>query len=135
MSPYSGRDCVKSLRSFYTGLYPQMCLRGCAVSWQGSSIIIPAKGRRLVVPAERENALFDNQLVRNHCITEMVQRTGLAPCVCEFPFPGSLTCTFVAERECFIDNLLVRIHFSIVMIRWTGLAPWVCEFPFPGSRI
>ena len=23
ISPYSGRDCVKSLRSFYTGLYPQ----------------------------------------------------------------------------------------------------------------
>ena len=24
ISPYSGRDCVKSLRSSYTGLYPQM---------------------------------------------------------------------------------------------------------------
>ena len=23
ISPYSGRDCVKSLRSSYTGLYPQ----------------------------------------------------------------------------------------------------------------
>jgi len=24
ISPYSGRDCVKSLRSSYTGLYPQV---------------------------------------------------------------------------------------------------------------
>jgi len=78
--------------------------------------------------------------------------TGLAPWEFEFPFPGSLTSTFLVwlthshthslshslagagaraarlvparQREFVIDNLLVRIRFIIVMIRWTGLAPW-----------
>ena len=86
----------------------------------------------------------------------MIRWTGLAR-EFEFPFPGSLTSTFLRpspsarhpppvtlhrnprpqprrrEREFFIDNLLVRVQFILVMIRWTGLAPWEFEFPFPGS--
>ena len=39
----------------------------------------------------REREFFvDEQLVRIHFITEMVQRTGLAPWVFELPFPGIL---------------------------------------------
>ena len=74
----------------------------------------------------------------------MIGWTGPAPWEFEFPFPGSLTSTFLveqivflkrrknaldawscfAEREFFIDNLMVRIHIIIALIRWTGLAPW-----------
>jgi len=38
---------------------------------------------------------FDNLLVRIHFIIEMIGWTGLAPWEFEFPFPGSLTSTFV----------------------------------------
>ena len=43
---------------------------------------------------EGEREFFiDNLLVRNHFI--IVMTTGLAPCKFEFPFPGSLTPTFL----------------------------------------
>jgi len=38
---------------------------------------------------------IDNLLVRIHFIIEMIRWTGLAPWECEFPFPGSLICTFI----------------------------------------
>jgi len=40
MSPDSGRDCVKSLRSFYTGLYPQSVVKGRYIS-KGWAVIVP----------------------------------------------------------------------------------------------
>ena len=40
--------------------------------------------------------VIDNLLVRNHFIIVMIRWTGLAPCEFEFPFPGSLTSTFLA---------------------------------------
>ena len=43
-----------------------------------------------------ERELFiDNLLVRTHFIIAMIRRTGLAPWEFEFPFPGSLTSTFL----------------------------------------
>ena len=45
----------------------------------------------------REREFFiDNLLVRIHFINEMIWWTGLAPWEFEFPFPGSLTSTFLA---------------------------------------
>ena len=44
---------------------------------------------------ERE-FFIDNLLVRIHFITVMIRWTGLAPWEFEFPFPGSLTSTFLA---------------------------------------
>ena len=38
---------------------------------------------------------IDNPLVRIHFIIVMIRRTGLAPWEFEFPFPGSLTSTFL----------------------------------------
>ena len=38
---------------------------------------------------------IDNLLVRIHFIIEVIRWTGLAPCEFEFPFPGSLTSTFL----------------------------------------
>jgi len=43
---------------------------------------------------ERE-FLIDNLLVRIHFIIAMIRWTGLAPWECEFPFPGSITSTFL----------------------------------------
>ena len=46
--------------------------------------------------AARERELFiDNLLVRIHYIIVMSRWTGLAPLKFEFPFPGSLTSTFL----------------------------------------
>ena len=41
----------------------------------------------------------ENLLVRIHLIIVMIRWTGLAPWEFEFPFPGSLTSTFLAQRE------------------------------------
>ena len=45
-------------------------------------------------PGERE-FFIDNLLVRIHFIIVMFRRTGIAPWQFEFPFPGSLTSTFL----------------------------------------
>ena len=41
----------------------------------------------------------DNLLVRIHFIIMMIRWTGLAPWVFEFPFPGSLTSTFLVSTK------------------------------------
>ena len=46
---------------------------------------------------ERE-VFIDNPLVRIHFIIVMIRWTGLAPWKFEFPFPGSLTSTFLPLR-------------------------------------
>ena len=43
--------------------------------------------------------VMDNLLVRIHCIIEMIWWTGLSPREFEFPFPGSLTSTFLEREE------------------------------------
>jgi len=52
----------------------------------------------------REREFFiDNLLVRIHFIIVMNRWTGLAPWEFEFPFPGSLTSTFLQrKKEIFI---------------------------------
>ena len=62
----------------------------------------PADGRHAPVgdaqrpPRSSERDFFiDNLLVRIHFIIEMIWWTGLAPWEFEFPFPGSLTSTFL----------------------------------------
>jgi len=45
---------------------------------------------------ERE-FFIDNLLVRIHIIIVMIRWTGLAPWEFEFPFPGSLTSTFLGK--------------------------------------
>jgi len=42
-------------------------------------------------------AFIDNLLVRIHFIIVMIRWTGLAPWEFEFPFPGSLTSTFLIK--------------------------------------
>ena len=47
---------------------------------------------------ERE-FVIDNLLVRVNFIIVMIRWTGLAPWEFEFPFPGSLTSTFLLPEE------------------------------------
>ena len=42
---------------------------------------------------------IDNLLVRIHFIIVMIRWTGLAPWELEFPFPGSLTSTFLEPLQ------------------------------------
>ena len=56
---------------------------------------------------------FNNLLVRVHFIIVMIRWTSLAPWELEFPFPGSLTSTFLAEHG------LLFILSSSTEIDWT----------------
>ena len=57
-----------------------------------------ALGHPAAVRDQRE-FFIDNLLVRIHFIIVVIRRTGLAPWEFEFPFPGSLTSTFLAGAE------------------------------------
>jgi len=52
------------------------------------------------VSGERE-FFIDNLLARIHFIIVMIRWTGLSPWEFEFPFPGSLTSTFLDACPCF----------------------------------
>jgi len=54
--------------------------------------------RKTTGDVRREREFFiDNLLVRLHLIMVMIRWTGLAPLEFEFPFPGSLTSTFLGD--------------------------------------
>ena len=56
--------------------------------------------RGLEAAVQREREFFiDNLLVRIQFIIVMIRWTGLAPWGFEFPFPGSLTSTFLCRAE------------------------------------
>ena len=73
-------------------------VRGWGLGWgdEGSlggaaRVVHPSRN---LYATERE-FLIDNLLVRIHFIIAMIKWTGLAPWEFEFPFPGSLTSTFL----------------------------------------
>ena len=71
-----------------TRLYP------AAASLTAAALPIPE-----LAPCIREREFFiDNLLVRVHVIIVMIRWTGLAPWEFEFPFPGSLTSTFLVLK-------------------------------------
>ena len=49
-------------------------------------------------PVPEREFLIDNPVVRIYFMTVMIRWTGFAPWECEFPFPGSLTSTFLVAR-------------------------------------
>ena len=60
---------------------------------------------------------IDNLLVRIHFIIVMIRWNGLAPWESEFPFPGSLTSTFLVPlsvKQSQIDTLGSRQKFIIL---------------------
>ena len=78
---------------------------------------------------ERE-FFIDNLLVRIHFIIVMIRWTGLAPWDFKFPFPGSLTSTFIMYREMVTlpqssGAVYPHITSQIGMFAFTGEC--VCE--------
>ena len=74
-----------------------------SLSIKNSLWSLQARGEKLfreagaVRGAHREREFFiDNLLVQIHYIIVMIRWTGLAPWESEFPFPGSLTSTFLS---------------------------------------
>ena len=62
---------------------------------------------------ERE-FFIDNLLVRIHFIIVMIRWTGLAPWEFEFPFPGSLTSTFLDIVHKTLRELLWgAVHYTL----------------------
>ena len=55
----------------------------------------PFQDSGVVAPGPARDSFLENLLVRTHCIIEMIWWTGLALWEFEFPFPGSLTFTFL----------------------------------------
>ena len=51
-----------------------------------------------LLPASEREFLIDNLLVRVHFMIVVIRWTGLAPWEFEFPFPGSLTSTFLVKK-------------------------------------
>ena len=70
--------------------------------------------------APERDFFIDNLLVRIHFIIVMIRWTGLAPWVFEFPFPGSLTSTFLTHAPPSHDRCRAkREHLE----RFCGLLP------------
>ena len=59
-------------------------------------------------PLRGEQRVIDNLLVRIHFIIVMIRSTGLAPWEFEFPFPGSLTSTFLARCASHMKPVLIQ---------------------------
>ena len=65
---------------------------------EGDSLLGQSHPQYKPTPNTEREFLIDNLLVRIHVIIVMVRWTGLAPWEFEFPFPGSLTYTFLASQ-------------------------------------
>ena len=77
---------------------------------------LPERTVSLARYTQREREFFiDNLLVRIHFIIVMIRWTGLAPWDFEFPFPGSLTSTFLVKRwsaRCRSRGIPTPLHSS-----------------------
>ena len=62
------------------------------------------RGLGLKHRGEKREFLIDNLLVRIHFIIVMIRWTGLAPREFEFPFPGSLTSTFLSGSQVMMQG-------------------------------
>jgi len=76
--------------------------------------------------ARERESLIDNLLVWIHFITEMIQRTGLAPWEVELPFPGSLISTFLARLQYPSSNCL-RQRSKPLTIQYSSSSPQPLE--------
>ena len=86
-------------------------------SWcANTSILNPQPSPRIVRSNNGPSAFYpereffiDNLLVRVHVIVVMIRWTGLASWDFEFPFPGSLTSTFLDFCPTFQDKLFYAL--------------------------
>ena len=84
----------------------------------------------LGVPGVEREFFTDNLLVRIHFIIVMIRRTGLAPWEFEFPFPGSLTSTFLDKTHVY--HLRTLGDFPPLQVR--GLWPGFLVGALPPTR-
>ena len=64
------------------------------------------------VPTREREFFVDNLLVQIHFIIVMIRWTGLAPWEFEFPFPGSLTSTFLVPVPTTSPQSGIKSSFS-----------------------
>jgi len=69
------------------------------------------RGERPLPLGERE-FFIDNLLVRIYFIIVMIRWTGLTPWEFKFPFPGSLTSTFLVPLEILVQHMEERSRVS-----------------------
>ena len=69
--------------------------RGASTPFTGRTVTDIGTSCTLQRLLEEREFLIDNLLVRVHFIIVMIRWTGLAAWEFEFPFPGSLTSTFL----------------------------------------
>ena len=80
----------------------------------------PAASRVFIDLTER----VDNLLVRINFIIVMIKWTGLEPWELEFPFPGSLTSTFLSVA--MLPSRYKYVSFAVFgRKRGAGIAEWV----------
>ena len=61
------------------------------------------------LPFEEREFFIDNLLVIIHLIIVMIRWTGLAPWEFDFPFPGSLTSTFLCRLKRSVRSLIIDL--------------------------
>jgi len=99
----------------------------------------PHLAQHLPSPGKRQRGddrefFIDNLMVRIHFIIVMIRWTGLAPSEFEFPFPGSLTSTFLEEgrRWCGISE--ARQPRPLLQMRGPRLVTW-CRVEGSGFKV
>jgi len=89
--------------------------------------------RRKVRAQRKREPFIDNLLVRFHSIIVMIRWTGLAPWDFEFPFPGSLTSTFLRSHLPYASALSVSVEITFqhpsTVLRVT------CTIPYRGTSL
>ena len=61
-------------------------------------------------PVSEREVFIVNLLVRIHLIIVMIRWTGLAPWEFKFPFPGSLTSTFLGHQHLLRRALYLHVN-------------------------
>ena len=64
---------------------------------------------------------IDNLLVRIHFVNVMIRWTGLTPWEFEFPFPGSLTSTFLQVKEIGAPRHKLVVQVTIGEVQGQGV--------------
>jgi len=93
---------------------------------------------RLNLRKTERKFFIDNLLVRIHFIIVMIRWTGLAPWEFEFPFPGSLTSTFLVGLSTFVErrgtSLRPRSHLASGLLDWGALCACHSTSDLPQGR-
>ena len=94
----------------------------------------PALGRPPASPPPLQRGLFtDNLLVRIHGVIEMIWWTDLAPWEFEFPFLGSLVCTFLCIEPTCVGRSEVTSNSCSIFCAFNSRLPASTSLLFASS--